>query len=59
MGSGDIKQVRELLASLPDIGSLSLAELRTTYDQVGQQFPLPDGVSVTMTDAGGVNAEWV
>src|SRR5215475_15298475 len=58
MISGDVKQVREFLASLPDIGSLTLAELRETYDQLGQQFPLPDGVSVTTTDAGGVNAEW-
>jgi phosphinothricin tripeptide acetyl hydrolase len=58
MLSGDVKQVRELLASLPDIGSLTLAELRETYDQLGQQFPLPDGVSVATTDAGGVNVEW-
>ncbi|HKQ76081.1 MAG TPA: alpha/beta hydrolase [Blastocatellia bacterium] len=58
MSSGDVRQVRELLASLPDIGSLTLTELRQTYDQVGQQFLLPDGVSVATTDAGGVNAEW-
>jgi epsilon-lactone hydrolase len=58
MSSGDVKQVRELLATLPDISALSLAELRVTYDQLGQQFPLPEGVSIATTDAGGVNAEW-
>src|SRR5262245_18633128 len=58
MSSGDVRQVREWLASLPDIDSLPLKELRETYNQLGQQFPLPDGVSVTTTDAGGVNAEW-
>jgi epsilon-lactone hydrolase len=58
MSSGDVKQVRELLASLPDIDSLPLEELRVTYDTLGQQFPVPDGVSVTPTEADGVKAEW-
>jgi monoterpene epsilon-lactone hydrolase len=58
MSSGDVKQVRELLATLPDISALSLAELRATYDQLGQQFLLPEGVFIETTDAGGVNAEW-
>lgn len=51
MSSGDVKQVRELLATLPDISALSLAELRATYDQLGQQFPLPEGVSILLSDA--------
>ncbi len=57
MSSGDVKQVRELLASLPDIDSLPLLELRATYDMLGQQFPTPDGVSITPVDAAGVKAE--
>src|SRR6185295_1872934 len=59
MNSNDIKQVRELLASMPDWSTLSLAEFRATYDQLGQQFPLPDGVMVEKVEAGGVSAEWV
>jgi len=58
MSSGDIKQVRELLAGLPDIDSLPLEELRATYDTLGQQFPAPDGVSVTPTEVDGAKAEW-
>jgi acetyl esterase/lipase len=57
--STEIQQVRALLANLPDISSLSLAELRAAYDQLGQQFPLTDSVSVEKASAGGVNAEWV
>jgi phosphinothricin tripeptide acetyl hydrolase len=58
MKSGDIKRVREFLAGLPDAEAMSVAEIRAAYDQIGQQFPLPDAVSVTPTDAGGVKAEW-
>ncbi len=59
MSSGDIKQVRELIATWPDVSRLSLVELRTTYDTIGQQFPSPDGVSVEKVAVGGVDAEWV
>lgn len=59
MSSGDIKQVRELIASLPDWSKMEVPEMRAFYEQLGQQFPVPDGVSVETTDARGVKAEWV
>lgn len=59
MSSGDIKQVLDLLASLPDETTMSLAERRAIFNQIGQQFPMLDGISVTETVAGGVSAEWV
>jgi phosphinothricin tripeptide acetyl hydrolase len=59
MSSDDIKQVREMLASLPNETGLSIEERRAIFDNLGQQMPVPEGVSVTKTVAGGVNAEWV
>ena len=59
MSSGDIKQVREMIASLPDWSTMDVPDTRAFYDQLGQQFPVPDGVAVEATDAGGVKAEWV
>lgn len=59
MSSDDIKQVRALLASLPKDDKLSIEEMRADFDNLGQQMPMPDGVSVTETIAGGVSAEWV
>ncbi|MCI0336672.1 MAG: alpha/beta hydrolase [Acidobacteria bacterium] len=59
MSSGEIKQVRELIAAWPDKSNMSVEELRTTYDYIGQQLPMPHGVSVEKVDAGGVKAEWV
>ncbi|HEX4947115.1 MAG TPA: alpha/beta hydrolase [Blastocatellia bacterium] len=59
MSSGDIKQVREMIASLPDWAVMEVPETRAFYDQLGQQFPVPDGVTVEATNAGGVKAEWV
>jgi acetyl esterase/lipase len=59
MNSGDIKQVREMIASLPDWSTMDVPDTRAFYEQLGQQFPVPDGVAVEATDAGGVKAEWV
>ncbi len=59
MSSGDIKQVREMIAGLPDWSTMDVPDTRAFYDQLGQQFPLPDGVTVEATEAGGVKAEWV
>ena len=59
MSSGDIKQVREMIAGLPDWSTMDVPDTRAFYEQLGQQFPLPDGVTVEATDAGGVKAEWV
>ena len=59
MSSGDIKQVREMIASLPDWSTMDVPATRAFYEQLGQQFPVPEGVSIEATDAGGVKAEWV
>ena len=59
MSSEDIKQVREMIASLPDWSTMDVLQMRAFYEQLGQQFPVPDGVSVEPTDVGGVKAEWV
>ncbi|HZS05410.1 MAG TPA: alpha/beta hydrolase [Blastocatellia bacterium] len=59
MSSGDIAGVRELIATLPDTNALSVQEFRALYEQLGQQFPVPDGVSVEKTEAGGVSGEWL
>ncbi len=58
MSSPEIKQVRELLASQPDPKTMSLAESRASFDEQGRQFPLPDGVLIEATTAGGVPARW-
>ncbi|MGH9847011.1 MAG: alpha/beta hydrolase [Blastocatellia bacterium] len=58
MSSHEIKQVRELLAYQPDQKTMSLAESRVNFDQQGQQLPLPDGVTIEATIAGGVPAQW-
>jgi epsilon-lactone hydrolase len=59
MASEDIQNVRALLAANPEIGDLSIEETRVYFDQMGQSFPLPEGVSVSSADAEGLNAEWV
>jgi acetyl esterase/lipase len=58
MGSGDIKQVREMIASLPDWAAMDVPQTRAFYEQLGQQFPVPDGVAIEATEVGGVKAEW-
>ncbi|MEW6128461.1 MAG: alpha/beta hydrolase [Acidobacteriota bacterium] len=59
MASQDMQAVRDLLASFPDSSSLSLAELRAVYDQMGQSFPLPAEVTLQPVEVNGVKAEWV
>ncbi|MBI3651797.1 MAG: alpha/beta hydrolase [Acidobacteria bacterium] len=59
MASPDIQTVRELLASRPQSEELSIEETRLSFDQLGQSFPMPDGVSVSSAAVSGINAEWV
>jgi acetyl esterase/lipase len=59
MASDDIQIVRALLAANPDFSELSIEETRAFFDQMGQTFPLPEGVSVSSAEATGLNAEWV
>jgi acetyl esterase/lipase len=59
MSSNDIRQVRELLTTLPDTSILGWKEFRALYDELGKQFPLPADVTVEKTDIGGVRAEWL
>ncbi|MFN0087643.1 MAG: alpha/beta hydrolase [Blastocatellia bacterium] len=58
MSSGDIRLVRELLASQPDRKTLSLAEARLSFDEQGRQFALPEGVSIEEAMASGVPSCW-
>lgn len=59
MASDDIQNVRALLAANPELNDLSVEETRVIMDQMGQNFPLPEGVSVSSVEATGINAEWV
>lgn len=54
VNSGDIKRVRELLASEPDRKTMNLADARAAFDAQGRQFPLPDGISIEETTVNGV-----
>jgi monoterpene epsilon-lactone hydrolase len=59
MASEDLKNVLALLAASPEMEDLSIEEKRVAFDQLGQSFPLPDGVSLSSADVDGLNAEWV
>jgi epsilon-lactone hydrolase len=59
MASEDLKNVLAWMAENPAIEDLSLEESRIYFDQRGQEFPLPDGVSITSAEVGGLQAEWI
>lgn len=59
MASEDIINVRALLAANPLMEDVSIEETRVALDQLGQSFPLPEGVSISSVVAEGINAEWV
>ncbi|MDX2034192.1 MAG: alpha/beta hydrolase [Blastocatellia bacterium] len=58
MSSGDIRLVRELIASQPDRKTMELADARASFDEQGRQFPFPEGVAIEETTANGVPATW-
>lgn len=59
MASEDIQNVRALLAANPLMEDVTIEETRLAFDQMGQSFPLPEGISVSSADAEGINAEWL
>lgn len=59
MASEDLKNVLAMLAASPELENLSIEETRLSFDQLGQSFPLPDGVSISSAEVDGINAEWV
>jgi monoterpene epsilon-lactone hydrolase len=59
MASEEMQNVRALLATMPNMEDLSIEETRAYFDQMGQNFPLPDGISISSADADGWKADWV
>jgi monoterpene epsilon-lactone hydrolase len=59
MASEDIKNVLAWMAANPAIEDLSIEEARVYFDGRGQEFPLPEGISIASVDVDGIAAEWV
>jgi epsilon-lactone hydrolase len=59
MPNAEMQAVRELLSSLPNMEDLSIEETRALYNQLGQKFPLPDGVLIKPAETDQISAEWV
>lgn len=59
MASEDLKNVLAWMAANPAIEELSLEESRSYFNERGQEFPLPEGVTIASADVGGMTAEWV
>lgn len=59
MASEDLKNVLAWMAANPVIEDLSLEESRSYFDARGQEFPLPEGVSIASADVGDIKAEWI
>ena len=60
MSNPQIDAIRKNLAENPLIPEgASLEQMRTGMDSMGEMLPVPDGVSVTSVDAGGVPSDWV
>lgn len=56
MASAEVQKVNELLGAI-DLSTGSLEERRALMNSFGQQAP--EGVVVSLVDAGGVPAEWI
>ena len=56
MASDQLRVINDLLSGL-DLAQDSVEERRAVMESFGR--PAPDGVTVTVVDAGGVPAEWV
>jgi phosphinothricin tripeptide acetyl hydrolase len=59
MRSQEIQAVRNLLAELPDMETLTIEETRTLYDQLAGNVPMPENTFTENKDADGVKAEWL
>jgi epsilon-lactone hydrolase len=59
MASEDIKNVLAWMATNPAIEDLSIEESRVYFDARGQEFPLPEGISIASVYVEGIPAEWV
>jgi epsilon-lactone hydrolase len=59
MASEDLKNVLAWMAANPAIEDLSLEESRSYFDARGQEFPLPEGVSIASAEVEGIKAEWI
>jgi monoterpene epsilon-lactone hydrolase len=59
VASEDIKNVLAWMATNPAIEDLSIEESRAYFDGRGQEFPLPEGISIASVDVDGITAEWV
>ena len=59
MSLEELAVVRQLLAGLVTGEARSLEDFRTSYDEAGKAFGLPEGVTVTPVSAGGVPGEWL
>ncbi len=60
MSNPQIDAIRKNLAENPLIPEgASLEQMRSGMDAMGDMLPVPDGVSVTSVDAGGVPSDWV
>jgi epsilon-lactone hydrolase len=59
MASDDLKNVLAWMAANPAIEDLTLEESRSYFDARGQEFPLPEGVSIASAEVDGIKAEWI
>ena len=59
MSLEELAVVRQLLTGLVTEEARSLEDFRTSYDEAGKAFGLPEGVMVTPVSAGGVPSEWL
>jgi phosphinothricin tripeptide acetyl hydrolase len=59
MRSQEIQAVRNLLAELPDMETLTIEETRVLYDQLAGKVPMPENTFAENKDADGVKAEWL
>jgi epsilon-lactone hydrolase len=59
MASEDLKNVLAWMAANPAIEDLTLEESRSYFDSRGQEFPLPEGVSIASAEVDGIKAEWI
>lgn len=59
MSSQEIKNIRDFLAASPDTDAMTIEERRAYFNNLNQQFPTPEDVTVESVVANGVRAEWV
>lgn len=59
MSLQELATVREMLKGLVSEEERSLEDFRTGYDQAGEAFGVPEGVTVEKTQMAGVPGEWL